>query len=56
VPAPKRGRQRAGASEPRIERIVVSEAGEANAAAEVATEESSAPARKGWWQRRLSGD
>jgi ribonuclease E len=55
-PAPKRTRNRGGASEPRIERIVVSEGGEANAGAEAATEDSSAPTRKGWWQRRLSGD
>ncbi len=54
--APKRARHRAGSSEPRIERIVVSESGEGASAADVATEETSAPARKGWWQRRLGGE
>ncbi len=53
---PKRARRRAGSSEPRIERIVVGEAGEASSAADVAAEESGAPARKGWWQRRLGGE
>ncbi len=56
APAPKRSRPRAGASEPRIERIVVDEAGAASPGADVAPEESTAPARKGWWQRRLGGE
>ena len=49
-PAPRR---RSGSSEPRLERIVVGEQ------IEVSTEEasaSSAPARKGWWQRKLGGE
>ncbi len=56
--APKRSRHRAGASEPRIERIVVgSKAGDSAAAGDVATEDTAAaPARKGWWQRRLGGE
>jgi ribonuclease E len=54
--APKRARHRAGASEPRIERIVVGEAGQAEAAGDEPAEGSSAPARKGWWQRRLGGE
>ncbi|HEX9881254.1 MAG TPA: ribonuclease E/G [Hyphomicrobium sp.] len=54
--APKRARHRAGASEPRIERIVVSETGQGAPAADAAPEEGAAPARKGWWQRRLGGE
>jgi len=51
--APKRARHKAGASEPRLERIVV---GEESAAAHAQPDESAQPARKGWWQRRLSGE
>jgi ribonuclease E len=51
--APKRARHKAGASEPRLERIVV---GEESAAAHAQPDESTQPARKGWWQRRLSGE
>jgi ribonuclease E len=51
--APKRARHRAGASEPRLERIVV---GEASAAADTQQDEGAQPTRKGWWQRRLSGE
>jgi ribonuclease E len=54
--APKRARHRAGASEPRIERIVVGKNGEEDAPSDVVTEEPAAPARKGWWQRRLGGE
>jgi ribonuclease E len=54
---PRRSRQRTTASEPRIERIVVGgEAGETATDGEVATEDPTAPARKGWWQRRLGGE
>jgi ribonuclease E len=51
---PKRSRPAAGASEPRIERIVVGEASEVGA--EAPRDEGAAPTRKGWWQRRLSGE
>jgi ribonuclease E len=54
--APKRPRHRAGASEPRIERIVVGGEAGKDSTGDVATEGSAAPARKGWWQRRLSGE
>jgi len=57
-PAPRRrARHRAGAGEPRLERVVVGPA-EANddAAADTQNEESALPARKGWWQRRLGGE
>jgi ribonuclease E len=53
--APKRARHRAGASEPRIERIVVGEASKEGGPA-AAPEDSAAPARRGWWQRRLGGE
>ena len=46
-------RRRTGSSEPRLERIVVGQQ------VEVSTEDasaSSAPARKGWWQRKLGGE
>jgi ribonuclease E len=46
-------RRRTGSSEPRLERIVVGEQ------LEVSTEDtsaSSAPVRKGWWQRKLGGE
>jgi len=52
APAPRR---RTGSSEPRLERIVIGQTSEA----EVVTEEASAaaaPARKGWWQRKLGGE
>ncbi len=54
--APKRPRQRAGASEPRLERIVVGKSGDDAAKADVAQDAAAPPTRKGWWQRRLSGD
>ena len=55
-PAPKRSRARAGASEPRIERIVVNQDKNEGAEADTAEEEgTTAPVRKGWWQRRLGG-
>jgi ribonuclease E len=50
--APRRARHKAGASEPRLERIVVGEESASNAQAD----ESAQPARKGWWQRRLGGE
>jgi ribonuclease E len=46
-------RRRTGSSEPRLERIVVGQQ------LEVSTEDASAsnaPARKGWWQRKLGGE
>lgn len=51
--APTRRRHEIGSSEPRIERVVVGrgeQAGEAEPAA------ASVPQRKGWWQRKLSGE
>jgi ribonuclease E len=54
APPPKRSRPAAGASEPRIERIVVGEASEAGA--EAPPDAGAAPTRKGWWQRRLGGE
>ncbi len=54
VPAPRRARSRAGASEPRLERIVVGK--DDGAKVETAQDEAAPPTRKGWWQRRLSGD
>jgi ribonuclease E len=51
--APARRRHEIGSSEPRIERVVVGpgeQAGEAESAA------GSAPQRKGWWQRKFSGE
>lgn len=50
----KRARRAASSSKPRLERIVVGKA-EANDAepSDGAPKEASAPARKGWWQRRL---
>jgi ribonuclease E len=49
--APRRRHE--GSSEPRIERIVV---GEARAEETETGAAEDAPARKGWWQRRLSGE
>jgi ribonuclease E len=46
-------RRRTSSSEPRLERIVVGQQ------LEVSTEDASAstaPARKGWWQRKLGGE
>ena len=51
-PAPRR---RSGSSEPRLERIVVGPQDGGEAAREDATA-SGAPARKGWWQRKLGGE
>ncbi|MDP1910718.1 MAG: hypothetical protein Q8K85_20650, partial [Hyphomicrobium sp.] len=51
APAPRR---RTGSSEPRVERIVVGQS-----QGEAVTEDtsaSSAPVRKGWWQRKLGGE
>ena len=52
-PAAAPVRRRTGSSEPRLERIVVGQQ------LEVTTEDASAsgaPARKGWWQRKLGGE
>jgi ribonuclease E len=49
---PKPTRRRGGSSEPRLERIVVRQPDAAEAAAD---EADAAPARKGWWQRKLGG-
>jgi ribonuclease E len=54
--AGRRARQRAGASEPRLERIVVGGAEDGDTARAAAPEAAAAPTRKGWWQRRLSGE
>ena len=54
--ADKRTRHRGGSSEPRLERIVVGQAKNDDAGTAAAPAESSAPARKGWWQRRLGGE
>jgi ribonuclease E len=54
--AGRRTRHRSGASKPRLERIVVGTADHDGPAPGTAPEEPSAPARKGWWQRRLSGE
>jgi ribonuclease E len=50
APAPRR---RTGSSEPRLERIVV---GPANGESATEGASPSAPARKGWWQRKLGGE
>lgn len=54
--APKRTRQRTAPSEPRLERIVVGKDDAEGGEPALAKEESAPPARKGWWQRRLSGE
>ena len=54
--ADKRTRHRGGSGEPRLERIVVGQAKNDDAGTGAAPAESSAPARKGWWQRRLGGE
>ena len=46
-------RRRTGSSEPRLERIVVGQQLEVSAEDASA---SNAPARKGWWQRKLGGE
>ena len=57
APAARRGgRSRAGTSEPKLERIVVGEEAEVSAEAPAEEATTSAPARKGWWQRRLGGE
>jgi ribonuclease E len=50
-PAPRRRSSEPVASEPKIERVVVTP-DQASGAAETAAEQ---PARRGWWQRRLGG-
>ncbi|HWK39327.1 MAG TPA: ribonuclease E/G [Hyphomicrobium sp.] len=54
VPAPA-PRRTAGSSEPRLERIVIGQSNEAEVVADDASA-SAAPARKGWWQRKLGGE
>jgi ribonuclease E len=53
----RRTRQRAQASEPRLEPVVVAPP-EANgdATSDTQNKEAPTPARKGWWQRRLGGE
>jgi ribonuclease E len=50
---PARRRHEIGSSEPRIERVVV---GPGEQAAEAESAAGSAPQRKGWWQRKFSGE
>jgi ribonuclease E len=50
----KRSRSRTSSTEPRLERIVVGEESVREVAS--AGESASSPTRKGWWQRRLSGE
>jgi ribonuclease E len=52
--APPAPRRRTGSSEPRVERIVVGQP-QGEAVTEDASA-SSAPVRKGWWQRKLGGE
>ncbi|MFA5898699.1 MAG: Rne/Rng family ribonuclease [Hyphomicrobium sp.] len=49
---PRPSRRRAESSEPRLERIVV---GQSNGAVVDEDASPTAPARKGWWQRKLGG-
>ncbi len=56
APPEKRPRHRASSSEPKLERVVVGQAKNGEGGSGDAPAESSAPARKGWWQRRLSGE
>jgi ribonuclease E len=53
---PSRRRHETGSSEPRIERVVVRPGEQANTANEADAAAASAPQRKGWWQRKLSGE
>jgi len=50
----KAPRRRTESSEPRLERILVNQPDGAQEVAEESSD-SSAPARKGWWQRKLGG-
>ncbi|MEO8419692.1 MAG: ribonuclease E/G [Hyphomicrobium sp.] len=52
APSPRR---RSGSSEPRLERIVVGQEQGGDAVTEDVSA-SSAPVRKGWWQRKLGGE
>ncbi|KAB2940657.1 MAG: ribonuclease E/G [Hyphomicrobium sp.] len=52
---PRAARRRASSSEPRLERIVVGQPNGGEPVAEDASA-SNAPARKGWWQRKLGGE
>jgi ribonuclease E len=51
--APARRRHEIGSSEPRIERVVV---GPGEQAGETESATGSVPQRKGWWQRKFSGE
>jgi len=51
--APARRRHETGSSEPRIERVVV---GPGEQTADTEATAVSVPQRKGWWQRKLSGE
>ncbi|MBA2125376.1 ribonuclease E [Hyphomicrobium methylovorum] len=52
--APARGRRHeSGSTEPRIERVVI---GSGEQTEDVAASTAAAPQRKGWWQRKLSGE
>lgn len=53
--AQKRPRARAGASEPRLERIVVGGDEQKGEGDSQEAEQDAGPVRKGWWQRRLGG-
>ena len=53
APAPRRS---TASSEPRLERIVIGEQSETEAVAEEDASAAAAPARKGWWQRKLGGE
>jgi ribonuclease E len=56
APRAKRSHHRSASSEPRLERIVLGKEAQTEATAEQSSaEDSSAPTRKGWWQRRLGG-
>jgi len=55
APAPAAPRRTTASSEPRLERIVIGQQNEAEVVAEDASA-SAAPARKGWWQRKLGGE
>jgi ribonuclease E len=53
-PPPVRRRHEVGSSEPRIERVVVKPGDESGASE--ASEQQATPQRKGWWQRKFSGE
>lgn len=55
APVPRRARNPSTASEPKLERVVVRPDQPVEGASGDATEQTSAPVRKGWWQRTLGG-